>query len=379
MNPRDEVDKMSVKINQEEACKVVREANAKAMEGKVDHDWLERMKRMSELCGARRAKTHIAFLGTAIIAKATQPDVDMCAIKPKHQTNQSNDKAFSARPLCENVLVPLSTELAFDIGVSGRQPLNNQPYFRMGRVGDDTPVREDALPAFNYMVSLIEILNHASGGCEARRALAAFIAERRQQQVHYAQDVETPAITQEALSEAIGKFVADDSENGRRAQAVVAGLMDAFADPERVATGRINDPDRTRPGDVCVLATDLETWEKVFEVRDKPVLLSDIQIFGKKCADRVVGEAAVVAVSDGQSTIAKEELEALADDLGLTVTMFTNWEDLVAQAFFWASEPASANASRAVGYIRNRLIEIEASQATVELWERLTNGEEADR
>jgi hypothetical protein len=47
---------------------------------------------------------------------------------PKHAPG--NDNAFSARALAENVLVPLSAELGISLGVTGRQPLNNQPYFR---------------------------------------------------------------------------------------------------------------------------------------------------------------------------------------------------------------------------------------------------------
>ena len=52
----------------------------------------------------------------------------------------------------------------------------------------------------------------------------------------------------------IQALVEDASENGRRAQAVVAGLMDAFAGAERVESGRVNDPSRRHPGDVCVRA-----------------------------------------------------------------------------------------------------------------------------
>jgi hypothetical protein len=42
--------------------------------------------------------------------------------------------------LCHSVLVPLSAELGFSLGVTGREPLNNQPYFRMTRLDDGTPV-----------------------------------------------------------------------------------------------------------------------------------------------------------------------------------------------------------------------------------------------
>ena len=56
-------------------------------------------------------------------------------------------------------------------------------------------------------------------------------------------------ITPEGLTAAIQEFVWADSEHGKRAQAIVAGLLDVFASPARVESGRINDPSRKYPGD----------------------------------------------------------------------------------------------------------------------------------
>ncbi len=41
---------------------------------------------------------------------------------------------------------------------------------------------------------------------------------------------------------------------------------------------------------------DPEAWERVFEVRDKPVGLPDVYLFGEKALAADVREAAVVAV-----------------------------------------------------------------------------------
>ena len=54
----------------------------------------------------------------------------------------------------------------------------------------------------------------------------------------------TTLITPERLTAAIQEFVRADSEHGKRAQAIVAGLLDVFATPTRVESGRINDPSR---------------------------------------------------------------------------------------------------------------------------------------
>ena len=81
-----------------------------------------------------------------------------------HSFAKLNPNAFSARVLAEKVLVPLSAELGFSYGVTSRQPLSNQPYFRMTRLGDNTPIQRGSRPAFDY--------------CETgtRKALRAFIA-----------------------------------------------------------------------------------------------------------------------------------------------------------------------------------------------------------
>lgn len=259
------------------------------------------------------------------------------------------------------------------IGVTGREPLNNQPYFRIIRLGDETPVHAKGLTGFNYTVELVDELQSVSTTPAARAALAAFIAERRRHQVRYVASEGESSITPEGLVAAVCALLQDGAEGGRRAQAVVAGLMDAFAGPERVESGRVNDPSRKRPGDVCVRAiTAPGQWEKAFEIRDKPVAASDVRIFGAKCAEMGVQEAAVVAVADEQAPLDTDALAEWSSELGIGITLFTRWESIVDQALFWAGDPKPVVARRAVKYIHNRLIKAEASSSTVELWVQLT-------
>lgn len=350
---------------------LVRDVTAEAERGAVDAHWFGKVARLSQLCETGVSKTHVAFLGTVMIAKAMRLDVDLFAIKPRHAGD--NPGAFSARTLCHGVLVPLAADLGINIGVTGREPLNNQPYFRMTRLGDDTPVHAGGRAAFDYTVQLVEELQALSTREEARAALAAFVAERRRHQPRYIVPEGESAIAPGSLPAAIETFVRDASENGRRAQAVVAGLMDAFAGPERVESGRINDPSRKYPGDVCIRAAgDTEAWEKAFEVRDKPVTLSDIQIFGNKCLNMGVCEAAVVAVADGQASLDRGALRMWSAKLGLGITLFLSWESIAEQALFWSSDPMPVAARRAVEHIHERLIAVEASPEAVELWAQIT-------
>ena len=358
---------MSITFDQDAATAAVRRAAETADAGRHSRSWFDRIARLSELCEAS-SRTHIAFLGTAILAR-TLADVDLHAIKPRH--NRGNTRAFSARSLCHNVLVPLAVDLGFSLGATGREPLNNQPYFRMRRLDDGTPVQPKAHPAFDYLLKLVGQLQDSSPA-RARGALAAFVAERRRHVIRYADPGPDAAISPDRLLHAAIEFVRADSEGGRRAQAVVAGLMDAFAGPDRVVAGRVNDPSRRHPGDVCVRSPVDAEWDKAFEVRDKPVTLTDVQLFALRCLAEDVREAAVVAVDDAQANLDRARLGAWADQLGIGVSVFFGWAEFVEQALFWAGDPKPAAARRAARHVRDRLIEVEVSPEAVVFWSELT-------
>jgi hypothetical protein len=175
----------------------------------------------------------------------------------------------------------------------------------------------------------------------------------------------------ERLWELIGKLVRQNSENGRRAQAAVAGLLDVFAEG-RVEAGRINDPSRKSPGDVCVRSSvQSDSWEKAIEVRDKPVTEEDVQIFAKKCIDMGVREAAIVMVAEDQRPLDTMSLLDWAISFGVGLTLFSNWRELTGQVLFWAALPKPEAAVQAARHIERRLIAIEASPQAVVYWREL--------
>ncbi|MBW7057516.1 restriction endonuclease, SacI family [Paracoccus bogoriensis] len=359
-----------MKINKNIAARIVREEAEKSKSGPIDAAWTEKVEQLSRLCADGVSATHIAFLATAILAKAVDRRADLFAIKPKHAPGNTN--AFSARSLCHSVIVPLAAELGFSIGVTGREPLNNQPYFRMTRLGDDTPVHPGGRAAFDYMVALVRELAAFRAEAPAREALRAFIAVRRRYQPRYTDYDEGASVTPDRLVQAIVRLVSDDSEGGRRAQAVVAGLMDVFAGTGRVASGRINDPSRKHPGDVCVRSTaDPKVWEKAIEVRDKPVTMHDVQIFGKKCVDMGVREAAVAMVSPLQEPLDAVALQVWANRFGIGLTLFHGWPAFVEQTLFWSARSKPEAANQAIEFIHQRLVAVEASPNAVALWKML--------
>jgi len=176
--------KETLEISKTLAESIIRaEAGAISRGEAVDASWIDKIERLSGLCEGQ-ARTHIAFIGTEILAKALDRNVDLYAIKPTHAVG--NARAYSARTLCHSVLVPLAADIGFNIGVTGREPLNNQPYFRMTRLGDGTPIHAMSAPAFNYMLILVDELQRMESEAEARAALRAFIAVRQRYQPRYA-------------------------------------------------------------------------------------------------------------------------------------------------------------------------------------------------
>lgn len=360
-----------MKLNKDDAKAMLREqAAAIAAGATVSAPWQKKVEQLSKLCQEGVSKTHIAFLGTVLLAKALDCSVDLYAVKPT--LDKDNANAFSARTLCHAVLVPLSAELGINLGVTGREPLNNQPYFRMTRLGDATPVHSGGRAAFNYMLELVKELQDSPSKEAGIKGLRAFIAVRRAYQPRYAVAADAIAVSPEQLVAAIAAFVREDSEGGKRAQAVVAGMLDLFAGDGRVESGRINDPSRRYPGDVCVRSAEApEVFEKAIEVRDKPVQLSDIKIFGKKCIDMGVRDAAVVMVSERQSPVNSADLAAWASGFGLGLTLFIGWETFVDQVLFWAELPKPDAAVQAALCIEMRLLCVEASPAAVQRWQKL--------
>ena len=58
-----------MKLDNVRAAKIVREEAARLAADKGAKQWITKVERLSQLCEAGVSKTHIAFLGTAMLAK----------------------------------------------------------------------------------------------------------------------------------------------------------------------------------------------------------------------------------------------------------------------------------------------------------------------
>jgi hypothetical protein len=137
----------------------------------------------------------------------------------------------------------------------------------------------------------------------------------------------------------------------------------------------VNDPSRSVPADVNVRRLD-GGWERVFEVRDKPVSREDLYLLVKKCQDAQVPDAVMVAIAPSPEISLLDEARRWAAQRGVGLTLFSDWSSLVEQTLHWASAPALEGASALPGRIEQRLIEVEASEEAVRIWQALATASE---
>src|SRR5690554_4929746 len=97
------------------------------------------------------AKTYVAALGTLLLAKAVDSQVDTLSIKANAA------RSYSMRTLGHTVLVPAARDLGFSIRATGREPLNNQPFFRYDHMSEIDRVRDAA--QFDSFLSVAKAAN----------------------------------------------------------------------------------------------------------------------------------------------------------------------------------------------------------------------------
>jgi hypothetical protein len=329
-------------------------------------DWIARVEQFSELCERVGYRTSIAVLGNALLAKAANPRVDVFSLK----ASADHPGAFDARRSAERVLVPASQRSAFHLGVTGPQPLNNQPFFRSQRIESRMVVRPNAQPLIDLLLTNLQEIALMRRP-EAIEALAGFVIVRRRYVPVYPTTSGAYAVdTFERLAAACERFVAARSEGGGRAQACAAGLLDAtFGDP-LVRLGRRNEPDRDAPGDIGLRTRDGDDapYGQVLEVRDKPVHDYTIQPVAQKAAAAGVPKAAVIAIAHDQGPVDERACADAARAIGVDLRLFTSWRDLIASLSAWSPVPERTWVECAISSITSRLEQIGLPAETVSEW-----------
>lgn len=348
---------MGIVVDQREAGVVLASAFAMASSAKsVPREWIDTTREV-DACPSR---TFTVALGTALLARATDPRIDALALKATTTPN-----AYSARTIAHNVLVPFAKQHRISLRATGREPLNNQPFFRYDRIDEIDRIHTSARPYLPALIAACKAINGLSAD-EAQSALAAFLRERlaRSKEAVAVSITDTTELV--ALIPLIERFVEHQSDGGRVGQAVVAAVVDLSFD--QVRTGRINDPSRHFTGDVQAMAADGVAAVLSVEARQKPVSESDVRAFVEAVAADGIPRALMAALDARQPPLDVAGLarEALAED-GVLLSITLSVTELFGAACTW-NPAALERVPEFPQLLVKRLQEIETADDAISWW-----------
>lgn len=349
---------MPIKIDYAEAERVLLEALTTAQAGSgLPVTWISHARTVFAL----EHKTWTPALATLLLAKATDERVDALSIKAE----ASNPNAYSLRGLGHKVIVPAALAHNFSIRNTGREPLNNQPFFRYDRIDKIDRVRNS--DDLSYFVEIAKSADDLSAE-QAKLALASFLkvaldVNAKAQRVK----VKTDGLTPIGVRIAAQDFLRyDATDRPQRLQAFAAACLDLLFD--EVKTRRINDPSRDFPGDLH--AIDGSTVVLAMEVRGKAVSYADLSSFAHSCAEANLHRAVMFVDAPQQSELDAKSISREAGLEEVQVELFTCAADLLLSALLWAHLPQDKAIQNFSQGLLSRLREIEVSIPTLEEWTR---------
>ncbi|YCH15153.1 restriction endonuclease, SacI family [Arthrobacter sp. D1-17] len=311
---------------------------------------------------AMASKTYAAALGTALLARSVDPRVDPLSIKAEY-----SDYTYSLRTLGHAVLVPGAQKYGFSIRAKGREPLNNQPFFRYDHMSLIDRVRNPGQHQ-EFLMQLSQLSEVDTG--EARNALASYV------RVAFAYQDSLPSYSPPNDSMNMNQVFAITDEylhsnvvdRPKRLQALVAAAMDVAHND--VGTRKINDPSRDFPGDIQVYDNDFPVL--AIEVRGKRVPAGEVLAFAEACRHADIWAAAVVVDWRGHTPLNISALREQAfNETGVIVSVFESFKQLLHLIFGWPVSQRGANIEKFIAQSFRRLEEIEASPDSMREWAHL--------
>ncbi|MFH8988540.1 restriction endonuclease, SacI family [Streptomyces sp. NPDC017940] len=353
---------MGVTIQKTEAENVLRAAYESAsMGGDFPEEWTLLAKTLRE---DDAPKTYTAALVTELLARSCDEQIDPQSIKMKY-----GDRCFSLRSLCHGVVVPLSSALGFDLGATGPEPINNQPFFRYQHFSEIDAVLGKARPYLERLRSaLAKVDEEDYSTAEAFAALAAVltvciaVAEKRRRVTVGG------AIVEASLISATQDFVTSGSDVPRKLQAcVAAGLDMAYGE---VISRRVNDPSRDLPGDVQVISNGEPLL--TVEVRGKKVTVEALDQFVGKAAYAGFRRVALMvdAVAHASLVMTDESILELERKYACLVKVNENVSSFLRDVFIWSARDTHSILSSFPEALYRRMVEIEVRDAEIERWVR---------
>lgn len=224
-------------------------------------------------------KTYKYVLFTALLAKATNEDVDALSL----QAGDNSKGAYDARSLCHGVVVPFEREyIPHSLGDSN-EPYLNKPA-RFLRISMDNAVRagKDAIT----LSSLIDIISQINTKEEAEKYLSSAIAVLKEINAEYDAQFSVELATSESDSEVqnILDFINRASENaceGEMSPLIVATLESICFPSRMVVAHKVNEcgASSKEVGDIDIFVKEdgRLVLLSAIEVKDKDFTEADVQ------------------------------------------------------------------------------------------------------
>lgn len=348
---------MAIKINYDRAKEVLASAVELARSNtSLPVEWVSHARTVFGL----ESKTYTVAFATLLLGKATDERVDTLSIKV------TGERSYSLRSLGHGVVVPAAIEYGFSLRATGREPLNNQPWFRYNRIDEFERVR--VRRDYEYFLEVARRANDLSSE-EANAALAAFVMVATE----LASKTKAVTVTAEGLTADGVRIAAEDflrsdaPDRPLRLQAVAAACLDlGHAD---VRSRRLNDPSRDLPGDIQVFVNLHPILS--MEVRGKAVPKTEFESFIDACGTAGIDRAVLFIDSIAHKPIDMEKLNSHAANVGAVhADLFESSGALVLGALTWADSPMLTASKRLAERVLDRLREIEAKKNTLDEWVR---------
>jgi hypothetical protein len=311
----------------------------------------------TEVVGRSRSKTFTPVMGTALLAKAAEPRVDILSLLAR-----SGPSGFSASRI-GGIFFEKVSAAGIDARCRSRAFHNNNPFEGEERIGQFPSCRDQA-----GLRLLISSLNAAQPLAKAR-ALDAFASFLRARERLSTAPAAAPRIAGAiSIGAAIGlldSFVVEASEGGKRGQALLVGCVRAVFDDVE-SSDKVNDPSFRSPADLVVRDGN-GNITIVGEAKQKLVTDSDVLAVCQAAAASGASAVIYAALAPGQGPLGVSREPRERHDVA--VQTFESVESLVDASIVWSGEPASTAVPQVLVEFRAAMIDLDVDPETIEDWD----------
>lgn len=350
---------MALKIDLNLARTRLSHAVELAKAGEISPEWIAQVEQVWDFS----AKTYVSALGTTLLAKSTEPQIDPDSIKEQ----PGNPRSYSMRSLCHSVLVPDSYLHEFSIRTTGREPLNNQPFFRYLHLEEVERVRSrNDFAKYRGLVRQIDTLSQD----ETTMALASFVfVGIEKKRIEDALAEVSPARSASQLLANLETLLADGVGGPWIIQSLGSVLMENIY--PAVKTRKLNDPSRDFPGDVQGLDESGNTIASL-EARNKTVTESDVRSFVSKCAGNSIRRSIILQAGPQTERLNSRELfDWASSNYSISLHLIFGIDSAILQLFAWSPLNPETLIQKINSQFADRLREIEAPPKVRKNWTML--------